>query len=337
MIALFDTASESMISWPIATLLVIVGVIGLILGGHLLVEGAVSIAKRLGMSTLMIGLTIVSFGTSAPELALNTIAAMGGETGLAFGNVIGSNIANLALVLGLAAFIAPIPIPKAALRWGGIPWLIVVTGLVILLPWIGNGVDGNPGYARWSGLVLLGLIPVTLFLWKRHGGNSDSEEQEEAEKIGGRSLPWSCLFILGGLALLIAGGRSTEYGAVNLARWMGLSEAVIGLSIVAVATSLPEVVTSMIAARRGVPGLAVGTVIGSNLFNLVLVLGTTTVIAPVAIPAHGGLFDLLVMGGLTVLLLPLAMTGRRITSLEGTLLILAWAAAIVFSIVREMG
>ena len=334
MIALLDTPHESSISWPLATLLVALGITALILGGHLLVEGAVTVARRLGMSALMIGLTIVSFGTSAPELALNAIAAISGETGLAFGNVVGSNIANLALVLGVAAFVAPIPIPKAALKPGGIPWLIIVTGLVIALPWIGTGVDGAPGYARWSGLLLLGLVPVTLILWKR---STAEDETEDMSQQGSRSFSLSCLFVVGGLILLIAGGRATEAGATNLARWMGLSEAVIGLSIVAVATSLPEVVTSVIAARRGVPGLAVGTVIGSNLFNCVLVLGTTTVISPVTVPANGGLFDLLIMGGLTILLLPLALTGRRITGLEGGVLVLAWAAAIIFSIVREIG
>ncbi|MEE2908119.1 MAG: calcium/sodium antiporter [Planctomycetota bacterium] len=336
MMALFDTARESMISWPLATLLVIAGVIGLVAGGHLLVEGAVTAAKQLGMSTLMIGLTIVSFGTSAPELALNVIAASRGETGLAFGNVIGSNIANLALVLGLAAFVAPVPIPKAALKLGGIPWLIIVTILAIILPWIGQGVDGNPGYARWSGVLLLALVPITVLLWKQSSSSTSVNEPLIQAESTDRTLLISALLVLAGLALLIVGGRATEYGAVQLARWIGLSEAVIGLSIVAVATSLPEVVTSVIAARRGVPGLAVGTVIGSNMFNLVLVLGTTAVIAPVAVPATVGLFDLLIMGGLTVLLLPLAMSGRRITSLEGLVLVLAWAAAIVFSILREV-
>lgn len=337
MMALFDTARESMITWPLATLLVIAGVIGLVAGGHLLVEGAVTVANRLGMSTLMIGLTVVSFGTSAPELALNVIAASGGETGLAFGNVIGSNIANLGLVLGLTAFVAPIPIPKAALKLGGIPWLIIVTALVIILPWIGHGVDGSPGYALWAGLVLLALVPITVLLWKRDAGTSSEKKPKMPAQVADRSLLASSLLVLAGFVLLIIGGRATEYGAVQLAQWMGLSEAVIGLSIVAVATSLPEVVTSVIAARRGLPALAVGTVIGSNLFNLVLVLGTTTVIAPVAVPVLGGLFDLLIMGGLTVLLLPLALSGRRITSIEGVVLVVAWAAAIAFSIVRELG
>ena len=134
--------------------------------------------------------------------------------------------------------------------------------------------------------------------------------------------------------LLIAGGRSTEMGAVSLARWMGLSEAVIGLSIVAVATSLPEIVTSVVAARKGVPSLAIGTVIGSNIFNLSLVLGTTSIVSPVILPESGGMIDLFIMAGLTLCLLPLAITGRRIARPEGVLLLVVWAAAITFSIMR---
>ncbi len=332
MIAFLNTSDESIISWQLASLLVALGVVGLVAGGHLLVNGAVSVAKRLGMSTLMIGLTIVALGTSAPELALNVIAAAGGKTGLAFGNVVGSNIANIALVLGLTALITPIPIPGATLRFDGIPWLICLTLLAIVLPWIGNQPGELPGYQRWTGIVLLCCTPLTIFLWRRD--QRLSETTDDVEKMSSISLLPSGLLVLGGLVLLIAGGRSTEIGAVNLARWMGLSEAVIGLSIVAVATSLPEIVTSMVAARKGVPSLAIGTVIGSNIFNLTLVLGTTSIVSPVALPEAGGMIDLFIMGGLTLLLLPLAITGRRIAKGEGVLLLIAWAAAITMSILR---
>ncbi|MBG84375.1 MAG: sodium:calcium antiporter [Phycisphaerae bacterium] len=332
MIALLDTSDDSIISWQLASLLVALGVLGLVIGGHLLVSGAVSVAKRLGMSTLMIGLTIVALGTSAPELALNVVAAAGGETGLAFGNVVGSNIANIALVLGLTALVAPIPIPRATLRLGGIPWLIYLTLLAIALPWFG-GISGDvPGYARWAGIVLLCCVPLTILLW--HRDHRLEEAHGDVDDMPERSLLPSSLLVLAGLVLLIAGGRSTEVGAVTLAKWMGLSEAVIGLSIVALATSLPEIVTSMVAARKGVPNLAIGTVIGSNVFNLSLVLGTTSIVSPVALPEAGGMIDLFVMGGLTLALLPMALTGRRIAKSEGVVLLIIWAAAITLSILR---
>ena len=332
MIALLDTSDDSIISWQLASLLVALGVIGLVVGGHLLVSGAVSVAKQLGMSTLMIGLTIVALGTSAPELALNVIAAVGGETGLAFGNVVGSNIANIALVLGLTALIAPIPIPRATLKLGGIPWLICLTLLAIALPWFSSQSGSLPGYERWAGIILLCCTPLTIFLWRRDHRLEDGHG--DVDDMPTRAFLPSALLVAGGLILLIAGGRSTEVGAVSLAKWMGLSEAVIGLSIVAVATSLPEIVTSMVAARKGVPNLAIGTVIGSNVFNLSLVLGTTSIVSPVALPESGGMIDLFVMGGLTVILLPLAITGRRIAKPEGVLLLIAWTAAITMSILR---
>ncbi|MCH2132615.1 MAG: calcium/sodium antiporter [Phycisphaerales bacterium] len=338
MIAFLETTGESTMTWPLALLLLVAGVIGLLWGGQLLVEGAVSVARQLGMSTLLIGLTIVAFGTSAPELALNAVAAIGGETGLAFGNVIGSNIANIGLVLGLTAIVAPIRIARTILRKGGLPWLVVVTGVAIGLPWIGDGVDGQPGYTRWWGLVMLGLAPITAWLWfldSRQGDPTPLVEEPDVETEQTRSTPLSWLFILAGLVLLIVGGKGTEIGAVQLARWMGLSEAVIGLSIVAVATSLPEVVTALIAARRGEPDLAIGTVVGSNLFNLALVLGTTAVICPITLPDTGGGFDLAIMGGMTLLLIPIAVTGRRIGTVEGLVLLLAWAGTIAFGILRE--
>ena len=332
MIALLDTSDESTISWQLAALLVALGVVGLVFGGHLLVSGAVSVAKRLGMSTLMIGLTIVALGTSAPELALNVIAAARGETGLAFGNVIGSNIANIALVLGLTALVTAIPIPRATLKAGGIPWLIVLTLIAVALPWMSDDQEGVPSYQRWAGILLLCCVPLTIMLWRRDQGVDGGTE--EVDEIPSRSLLPSIVLVVGGLVLLIAGGRSTEMGAVSLARWMGLSEAVIGLSIVAVATSLPEIVTSMIAARRGVPSLAVGTVIGSNVFNLSLVLGTTSIVSPVALPESGGMIDLFIMAGLTICLLPLAVSGRGIARPEGALLLIVWVGAITFSIMR---
>tara|TARA_B100001121_G_C18115675_1_gene356580 strand:- start:44 stop:490 length:447 start_codon:yes stop_codon:yes gene_type:complete len=145
------------------------------------------------------------------------------------------------------------------------------------------------------------------------------------------------LLLIGGLILLISGGKATEVGAVSLARWIGISEAVIGLSIVALATSLPEVVTALVAVRRGEPDLAIGTVMGSNVFNLALVLGTTSIISPVAIPSQNGWIDLAVMGSMTVAVMFMAMIRKRLSRIEGIILLLAWSATIVMGFVRELG
>ena len=340
MIGYLDMSQESMTSWPLALLLLVAGVAGLLWGGHLLVEGAIAIARKIGMPSLLIGLTIVAFGTSAPELALNTVAAANGETGLAFGNVIGSNIANIGLVLGLTALVATIPVASQLFFAGGFPWLLAVTLITMVLPWIGGGVDGQPGYARWAGLVLVCLTPVTAWLWYRDSQKAQApslpaEQEVEAAPLRSTGMAW--LFVIAGLVLLIGGGKSTELGAVSLARWIGISESVIGLSIVAVATSLPEVVTALIAARRGEPDLAMGTVIGSNLFNLALVLGATTLISPVAVPPENGWIDLVIMGGMTMAVMFMAMTRRRLTAIEGVLLLGAWCATIIMGFMRELG
>ncbi len=330
MIALLETSPESLMPWPLAVLLLGAGVVALLFGGHLLVEGAITVARKLGMSTLLIGLTIVAFGTSAPELALNAVAAAGGQTGLAFGNIIGSNIANIGLVLGLTALIAPITVAPALFRISGFPWLIVVTLVVSVLPLVGS----EAAFARWAGIILLGLTPVTAWLWYRqHQRYPEDSPVDVPTELPDRSLGLAGLLMLTGLALLIGGGKCTEIGAVSVARWLGLSEAVIGLSIVAVATSLPEVITSIMAARRGQPDLALGTVVGSNLFNLALVLGVTATISPVAIPA-GGWLDLTVMTGLTILLVVLAGTGRRLGRTEGVLILTIWVATLVFGFLR---
>ncbi|MBG79868.1 MAG: calcium/sodium antiporter [Phycisphaerae bacterium] len=340
MIGYLDMTQESVIAWPLAMLLLVAGVAGLIWGGNLLIDGAVAIVRRLGMPSLLIGLTIVAFGTSAPELALNTIAAANGETGLAFGNVIGSNIANIGLVLGLTACVAAIPMAPKLFLPGEFPWLLIVTLIAIALPWIGSGVDGGPGYARWAGLVLLGLAPVTAWLWYRDSqkcSETSSTAEQEVESLPSRGLGMAWLLLIGGLILLISGGKATEVGAVSLARWIGISEAVIGLSIVALATSLPEVVTALVAVRRGEPDLAIGTVMGSNVFNLALVLGTTSIISPVAIPSQNGWIDLAVMGSMTVAVMFMAMIRKRLSRIEGIILLLAWSATIVMGFVRELG
>ncbi len=334
--------------WPVALL---IGVVALIKGGEWLVRGAVSIARTLGVSTLLIGLTIVAFGTSAPELALNVNAALAGSTGLSFGNVIGSNIANIALVLGAAAVIAPIDVHRHAV-WREIPKLIVISiGLLILgLAWPPIGIPdptvagatiNAPGFGRADGVILLFVFVIVMLDWANRArqdanGSPASELVHEAEAATPDPAPLAILFLVLGLIGLFLGGQLTERGAVAAAAAFGVSDTVIGLTVVAIATSLPELAACVAAARAGHADIAVGNIVGSNLFNILLVLGVTSTVAPIPTPAWGD-WDLAIMLVLTIALLPLAATtGQRIRRIEGGVLLVLYAAYLTFSVAREL-
>ena len=328
------------------------GVVLLLLGGNWLVDGAVGIARRLRLSPLLIGLTIVAFGTSAPELFFNVAAALSGHPELSFGNVVGSNIANIALVLGLAAFLGPLAVSSRVLK-RELPLLIGVSAVMLLLAWLGPAIiEGDlarKGWGRADGLIMLGGFMLVTWAWYRMGRRDRADPllaEAEAEARRERRLPVALaavLFLLGLLAL-VAGGKLAELGAAGVAAWLGLSQTLIGLTVVALATSLPEVVTSIIACRRGHIDLAVGNVVGSNLFNILLVLGATAAIASVPVPRDPLLFgiergwgDLLVMLALTIILFPMAATSeQRIRRWEGAFLLLCYAGYIGLSIAREL-
>jgi len=319
------------------------GVLLLLLGGSWLVEGSVRIARRLKISPLIIGLTIVAFGTSAPELAFNLIAALSGNASLSFGNVIGSNIANIGLVLGLTALIRAVPISKHVERVE-FPLLMGVTllaALLALLPLAHAPLPGEEslrfGYGRVEAPILLICFAGFCTMWVRSArrGNPEASSAIELPDTSPRpGLPVAVAMTIGGLLILLVGGKAAEVGAIGLATAAGLSPSFIGLSIVAVATSLPEIVTSIIAARRGQPELAIGNVIGSNLFNLLLVMGVTSLIVPVPVPPMG-VFDLLAMLVLTALLLPMTRRGsaraggHNISRTSGVILITLYLAFMV--------
>ena len=328
------------VPWSVIALLAGFGL--LLLGGHWLVQGAVTIARRMGISTLVIGLTIVAFGTSAPELALNVIAAASGETGLAFGNVVGSNIANIGLVIGLGALFAPLTVNRRIIRME-LPWLIIATVAYILLIWLPPGVDGEYGTDRLDGMLLLIGVVLISFQWYRQGRKEQAHELA-ADAVGdsttqeeqpGRSPLIAWLTLIGGITLLIAGGKAAETGAVSIAMHLGVDEVVVGLTIVAVATTLPEITTCVIAARRGHADLAIGTVIGSNLFNLMLVMGVTSLVSPVPMPTDGWL-ALGIMLCFTVVLWPMARSRRAVGRLEGLALLLCYAGAITWTVIRQV-
>ena len=267
----------------ISIVLLVVGFVFLAKGGDLLVEGASSIARHFNVSDLVIGLTIVSLGTSAPELLVNIIASVGGSSGIALGNVFGSNICNTLLILGVAGIIAPISVQRATV-WKEIPFslfIVVVLGLLLNDAFFGNSAVN--GLSRGDGLILLVLFG--LFMYYVFTLSSSEEATEEEGAIAHMGLGKSTLFIVLGLVGLVAGGNLVVTGAVDIARSFGVSEALIGLTIVAIGTSLPELFASAMAAYRGKSDIAIGNVVGSNIFNVLFVLGISSVIKTIPYPS----------------------------------------------------
>lgn len=285
----------------------------LIGGGELLVRGASALARRLRIPPLVIGLTVVAFGTSAPELAVSVRSALRQQADLAVGNVVGSNVFNVLLILGLSALLRPLVVERSLVR-REVPIMIAVS----LLP-LGFGLDGRLG--RLEGwLLVAGLAGYTVLQLgtARNDLRSPSEPSAPVEPGGVRPL-WSLVLVGGGLGLLVLGAEWSIDAAVGLARALEISELLVGLTLVAAGTSLPEVATSIIAALRGERDLAVGNVVGSNIFNILAVLGITSTVAPggIAISSAALRFDLPVMVAAAFACLPIFFTGYRIDRWEG--------------------
>ena len=295
-------------------LMVLGGLLGLVLGGEYLVRGAVALAQRLGISPMVIGLTIVGFGTSTPELLTSVQAALLGAPDIALGNVVGSNIANILLILGLAAVLAPIAVSQRSfLRDGTVMLAATIACLAVVLLGV---VD------RISGLLCVTGLALYLFYTFRsdRAGVTELPAPETAEIRVGLALLW----LFGGLALPLLSARYLVIGAVALAESFGMSEAAIGLTIVAVGTSMPELVTSVIAARRGQSDVALGNVIGSNIFNILGVLGLTAAIQPVRVAPQIASLDIWVMLAATVALFLFGRFGARITRGQGAAFVAAY-------------
>jgi cation:H+ antiporter len=302
-------------------LLFLAGLLLLILGAESLVRGASRLAAALGISPLVIGLTVVAFGTSAPELAVGIKAAVASQAQLGLGNVIGSNIFNILFILGLSALIAPLLVSQKLIRQD-VPLMLALSVLVLIL-----GLDGTLG--RADGAVLfLGLLAYIGFLVRQSRKESRSVRSEYAGEFGvdgtvSKNWVRNTGLILGGLALLTLGSRWLVDSAEAMARHLGVSELVIGLTIVAAGTSLPEVVTSIVASVRGERDIAVGNVVGSNLFNIMGVLGLSSIVAPNGIDVSAAVlrFDLPVMIAVAFVCLPIFFTGGIISRREGIVLI----------------
>lgn len=296
----------------------------LVWGADKFVAGASAFARRLGVSPLLVGLTIVAFGTSAPELAVSLTAALQGANEIAVGNVLGSNVFNLLVVAGLSAVLCPLIMDRTLLRRD---WPLSVAAAVLLLLFLAPDLT----ISRIEGLILLAVFIVVLVVQIRAAmqgrGAADSEEEE---------IPMSPLLIgvniVLGLACIIIGGQLAVNGATGIARMFGLSETLIGLTIVAIGTSLPELVTSLVAAHKGQNEIAMGNVIGSNLFNILLILGVSAAITPIPVQAVS-VIDCLVLIGVSVVFYLPAMRGK-LGRAPGAVMALCYVAYTAYLIMR---
>ena len=312
------------------------GVIVLVVGAEQMVRGSARLAAVAGISPLVVGLTVVAFGTSAPELAVSLKAGLTGKTAVALGNVLGSNICNTLLILGLSAVVAPLAVNRQLVRVD-VPLMILAT--VSLVP---LSLDGRVG--RWDGVLLLTALVGYLFFAIRTGRRQGIEQGISGGRLAARLTPgqevtFRMLQTLVGLVLLVLGSHWLVDGAVVMATALGLSELVVGLTIVAVGTSLPEIATSVVAALRGQREIAVGNVVGSNLFNLLAVLGATAAVAPGGVPVPQGAltFDIPVVIATAVVCLPIFFTGMEISRWEGGLFLAYYGAYTAYLVMDSAG
>ena len=296
-------------------LLLLLGIALLTVGGEALIRGSLAAAKRLGVSPLLSGLVIVGFGTSAPELVVSVNAAVEGRPDIAVGNVVGSNIGNILLILGICALISPLAVKPLALRRDAVT---VVAASVLFLVLVGGSALARADAAIF--LVALGAYLVWAYWVERfHAAPSGELHQAEADELSAipKSVLWTVTAVASGLLFLIAGSQVLLVGAIGIAAYLGVPEAVIGLTLVAVGTSLPELSISVIAAVRRHADVAVGNILGSNIFNLLGILGVSALLQPLPVHARILQFDQWVMLGSSLLLLLFLYTGRRLSRTEG--------------------
>jgi cation:H+ antiporter len=301
----------------------------LVIGANMLIHGASRIAAALGVSPLVIGLTVVAFGTSAPELAVSVRAALGGNADVALGNVVGSNTFNVLFILGVSALLVPLAIVPRLL-WFDVPILIGVSALAW---WLAS--DG--AVSRWEGALLVAGIAGYTLLQIETSRRARSTVPRPAAARSLLAVLWNLLLVAGGLALLVLGADWLVQAAVAIARALGVSDLVIALTIVAAGTSLPEVAASVVAALKRERDIAVGNVVGSNIFNLLCVLGVSAAVAPegVRVPPAALALDIPVMFGVAAVCLPVFWIGRRVSRAEGALLLLGYCAYVAVLIARE--
>lgn len=313
--------------------LFLVGGIALIIfSANWLVEGASSIAKTYGLSDLVIGLTIVAFGTSAPELTVNLFSALQGSTDIAIGNVLGSNIANIFLIAGIAALIYPLSIQKNT-TWKEIPLSLlaaIVLGIIANDQLIDGSETGN-FVSRIDGLILLCFF-VIFMVYTMEIAKSGPEEEEDYKKMP----LWKGLILVGaGLAGLYFGGKYLVEGAKNIAQELGMSEKLIGLTIIAIGTSLPEMATSVVAALKKKTDIAIGNIVGSNIFNIFFILGLTSVIQPLPFsPSINFDIGVTILASFLLFLTTITLGKKRVDRIEGGIFVLLYIGYIIYSLLR---
>lgn len=308
--------------------MLVIGFVLLVWGADKFVEGASALARKMGVSPLLVGLTIVAFGTSMPELAVSVTAALRGANEIAVGNVVGSNVFNLLVVAGLSAVICPLVMDKMLLRRD---WPLSIFAAVLLLA----AIAPDHVIARWEGAVLLVIFAVILSRQIKAALNdraqlAAAEAEEAAEMTKSPVMIWVNIVL--GLACIVLGGQLAVNGATGIARMFGLSETLIGLTIVAIGTSLPELVTSIVAARKGQNEIAMGNVIGSNLFNILLILGVSAVITPIPVQATS-IIDCLFLIAISVVFYLPARKGK-LGRLPGAVMAAMYVAYTAYLIMR---
>lgn len=313
-------------SYIISILLILGGFALLVKGGDWLVDGSVSIARKARLSTMVIGLTVIGFGTSAPELFVSAQAALAGSPGISIGNVVGSNIANIALILGATAIIVPCVSKPFTLRVE-VPMMILACVLMVVV-----GMSGTIG--RLAGICGV-LILVSFVTWEVIRSRRILKNQDSIEENGPAPMAlWKAiLLVLVAFAMLVVGANILIKGATDIAASLGVSERVIGLTIVAVGTSLPELFASVMAARKGQDDMAVGNIIGSVTFNIFCGIGVSATICPIEGSDQGFLSDYLIMGGLALLLWLFMFTKRTLERWEGVVLFSIYVAYLLYTVI----
>lgn len=302
----------------------VLGLVALFIGAEGLIRGSSALALKIGITPLVVGLTVVAFGTSTPELVVSLKAALIGNSSISLGNIVGSNIANIALILGIAAIIRPLDVHANVIR-REIPIMIGISILLVLLL-----IDGELGLVDGIifvlGIVIYTIVNITM---ARKEKNAEVDKEFKEGLKTGLGVPISIVMIVGGLGLMILGANLFVTSSISIAKVIGVSDAIIGLTIVAVGTSLPELITSVVAAYKNESDIAIGNVVGSNIFNILGILGITALI--ISVGSSGiNYVDFGVMLFAALILLPLSKTGFRITRLEGIILVLGYIAYIYY-------
>lgn len=320
-------------------ILLIIGFVLLIKGADIFVDGASAIAKKFGIPAVIVGLTIVSIGTSAPELAVSIISSLKGANEITMGNVLGSNIFNTLMVLGITSIIMPIAIKKSTISKDFI--ISIIVAIILLVLTFGNLIwGGSPQISRLSGIILLMLciayiVSLIIATKNSNESNNDIENEEPKEEV---KILTCIIKILVGITGVVFGGQMVVNSATEIATAFGMSQKLIGLTIVAVGTSLPELVTSMMAAIKGENDIALGNVLGSNIFNVLLILGTASAISPISVAPQLGI-DLIFLIAVTLILGAFMFTGKngesKLSKKEGIILVLIYVAYVAYIVMRN--